>query len=119
MSSDTRTEELRRHWDKQDAGREWSKEQINSEIQQTRSKLDLEHLDAQMRARTRTPGKRSSRVPAAAPKRDPRMKLMALRAKIAMDIDFKLSKSAASYLRKEVLPEFDQIITGLREKGEK
>ncbi len=113
MSSDTRTEELRRHWDKQDARRELSQEQINSDIQRTRSKLDLVRLAAQMRAQMRTPGRRSSRVTAAAPKRDPRMKLMALRAKIAMVIDFRLSKSAGSYLRKEVLPEFDQIISDL------
>lgn len=45
---DERMREVHRHWDRQDARREWRRRQIEHEIRQTRRQIDLDRLDAQL-----------------------------------------------------------------------
>lgn len=114
MSADRRTEELRRHWDKQDTRRGWSKGRIDEEIREGRRKAEGGHLEVRMFGPTQAARKRSRRLPATRPPRTPLQILMALRAKIAMDVDFGRGKSHRSYLRDQVLPELDKMIADLR-----
>lgn len=117
MSADRRMEELRRHWDKSDTRRQWSKRQTGDEFQQTRRRAESDRPEVRMSGPTQAAMKRSRRVPATQPPRTPLQILMALRARIAMDVDFGRRKSHRSYLRDRVLPELDEMISDLRARG--
>lgn len=115
MSADRRTEELRRHWDKQDTRRESSTGRTHEEIRQGR-KAEGDRVEVRMSGPTEAARKRLRRLPAAQPPRTPLQILMALRAKIAMDVDFGRRRSHRSYLRDRVLPELDKMISELRRR---
>lgn len=114
MSADRRTEELRQHWDKQDTRREGSKGRTDEAIRQGRGRAEGDRLEVRMSGPTQATRKTSRRGPATQPPRTPLQILLALRAKIAMDVDFGRRKSHRSYLRDRVLPELDKMISDLR-----